>query len=288
MGIIITTLLAVTLLVFLTLGRPLARDIHSMLRSHTNYLAEVVKIADPPPAVNPDLQASFELFSRSYGFDIVLLDHRHRILRGSSASTNTAIQLSAEMIAQVDKKGIFVQNSHFNRPLIYLLPVSIPGGETGYLYLSKHFPADRAIFRFLIGLAIVGLILTLAVYPLVKSITSPLTRLTRDFEKIAAGRFDPETSSNRKDEIGELIRGYRAMSQSVNRMIISKKQLLADISHELCSPLGRIRVGTELIKEAASIEKVGKYVKNIEDDEKTCHQSGRHGRSDTGTLRSCP
>lgn len=266
MGIIITTLVAVAFLVFFTVGRPLAHDIHTMLRSHTRYLAEVIKDANQPISNNPDLTDAFDRFTRAYGFDIALFDSKHLIIGGSSSLYKTTIQVSADMFEKSDQKGIFVQSSHFSRPLIYMLPVTLSSGEPSYLYISKHFPGNKAIFGFLTGLALLGLLLTLAVYPLSKSITRPVTRMTRDLEKIAAGRFEHLPDSNRKDEIGELIRGYRSMSQSLNSMISSKKQLLADISHELCSPMARIRVGTELIKEKASGEKVHKYLTNIEND----------------------
>lgn len=266
LGIIITTLLAVTLLVFFTVGKPLAHDIHTMLRSHTRYLAEIVREARPPVARNPELARSFDRFSGAYGFDVALFDAQHHLINGSPSLDQATLQISETMFVESDSKGIFVQSSHFSRPLIYMLPVALSPTETCYLYISKHFPANTAIVGFLTGLAILGFLLTLAVYPLSKSITRPVTLLTRDLAHMAAGRFDQVPDSRRKDEIGELIRGFRAMSQSVNSMMTSKKQLLADISHELCSPMARIRMGTELIKENATGDKVAKYLNNIDND----------------------
>jgi len=262
LSIILTTLVTVTLLFFFTVGRPLARDIHAQLRNHTHYLASLVRDVTR----GPELVRAFDRFSDHYGFDIALFDHnRHKIVSSSSIK-DQKIELRDTMFDRMNEQGIFVQSSHFGRPLIYMLPVVQGSVPLEYLYITKRFPETGNSITFLSGLALIGILLTLAVYPLSKSITRPLTQLTRDLEKIAAGQFNEVPNSVRKDEVGELIRGLRAMSQSVNRMIQSKKQLLADISHELCSPLARIRVGTELIKDATVNEKSKRYLENIDND----------------------
>lgn len=266
LSIIVTTLAAVTILFYFTVGRPLARDIHAMLRSHVQYLASMIKDSDLRHEDGQILIRSLDRFTDYYGFDIVLFDRdSHRIMSSSSLKDKT-ITLTDAMIERMKQQELFVQSSHFGRPLIYMVPVVLDTKVIRYLYITKHYPENRKPLAFLSGLALIGCLLILAVYPLSKGITRPVTRLTRDLEKIAAGQFNEIPDSTRKDEIGTLIRGYRSMSQSLNIMIQSKKQLLADISHELCSPLARIRVGTELIKDISSSEKSGRYLENIEND----------------------
>lgn len=265
-GIIMATLAAVALLFFFTVGRPLAREVHAMLRSHTTYLASLVQGMETHPPDPHLLVRAFDRFNEHYGFDIALFDGDRRLIASSSSLAGQSIEITAPMINSMNRQGRYVQSSHFGRPLIYMSPVESDSHSAGYLYITRRFPENRTLVLFLGGLFLIGVLLTLAVYPLSKGITLPLTRLTQDLEKIASGQFDEVPVTSRRDEIGELIRGYRAMSQSVNQMMLSKKQLLADISHELCSPLARIRVGTELIKERAGEGKVKHYLENIEND----------------------
>lgn len=264
--VIVTTLVAVTIVFFFTVGRPLAREVHTMLRSHTLYLAGLVQDAEASDSDGQDLVTAFDRFRECYGFDIALFDHDRRPIAVTSESVFPLAPPTQAMVETMTREGLFVQSSHFGRPLIYMLPVDLGTGTPSYLYITRHFAPHRTPVLFLGGLGVIGLLLTVAVYPLSRGITGPLTRLTRDLEKIAAARFEEIPESRRKDEIGQLIRGYRAMSQSLHHMIVSKKQLLADISHELCSPLARIRVSTELIREKSSDPTTGRYLINIEND----------------------
>jgi signal transduction histidine kinase len=266
MCVIAVTLAAVTLLFFFTVGRPLAREVHTMLRSHTRYLAEQVRQADVADAGAQILVRDFDRFRQSYGFDIVLYDADHHPLAATSNLGSSLPPLTDTMTDTLRRGELFVQSSHFGRPLIYVLPVTDVEGERYVLYVSRQFPPNRTAVSFLSGLALIGLLLAAAVYPLSRWITRPLSDLTRDLERLGAGHFDELPHSDRADEIGQLIRGYRAMSQSVHQMIVSKKKLLADISHELCSPLARIRVGTELIRSKTCDPAATRYLTNIDTD----------------------
>lgn len=264
MCVIAVTLAAVTLLFFFTVGRPLARELHTMLRNHTRYLADLVRHAD---VIDTGvLVRDFDRFRESYGFDIVLYDADHHPLAATSNLGTSLPQLTDTMTSALKRGELFVQSSHFGRPLIYVLPVTAVEGRSCVLYVSRHFSPNRTPVSFLSGLALIGLLLAAAVYPLSRWITRPLSDLTRDLERLAAGHFDELPHSARADEIGQLIRGYRAMSQSVHQMIVSKKKLLADISHELCSPLARIRVGTELIRSKTFDPAAARYLMNIDTD----------------------
>jgi signal transduction histidine kinase len=266
-GIIATTLVAVSLLFFFTMGRPLAHDIHTMLRNHTRYVGALVKDSAGTSQDMRSVSASVNLYSANYGFDVAIINTNKHPLVLSPGLNEKNITLTPAMFQSMEKKGIFVQKSHFGRPLIYMFPQHLEDGTLVYIYISKHFRENRSFFPFLGGVALLGCFLIAAVYPLSRNITRPLSELSRSLTHISQGEFtDTPAESSRSDEIGQVLRVFRHMSQSVDHMIQSKKQLMADISHELCSPLARIRVGTELIREASSDEKTHRYLQHIEND----------------------
>ncbi len=57
---------------------------------------------------------------------------------------------------------------------------------------------------------------------------------------------------NRGDEFGDLARDFAAMAQQLNKTLISKEQLLRDVSHELKSPLARLQVAVALSEKTIS------------------------------------
>lgn len=266
-GIIATTLVAVSLLFFFTMGRPLAHDIHTMLRNHTRYVGALVKDTAGTSQDMKSVSASVNLYSANYGFDVAIINTNKHPVVLSPGLQEKDITLTPTMFRSMEKKGLFVQKSHFGRPLIYMFPQHLEDGTLVYIYISKHFTENRSFFPFLIGIALLGCFLIAAVYPLSRNITRPLSELSMSLSSISRGEFtDILPASSRSDEIGQVLTVFRHMSQSVDHMIQSKKQFLADISHELCSPLARIRVGTELIRDASSDEKTHRYLQNIEND----------------------
>lgn len=260
------TLLGATMVFFLTVGKPMAKHLHAMLRSHANYMESLMTdliSEDVPPA---DIEKAINRFSESYGFLAAVMDEENRMLFATATLQDRPVVINSAMREDMEQKGIFVQRSHFSQPLIYVLPLKGIPDRHLFLYLTRAFPGMQMTIPFTGGLALIAILLMLAAYPLSKSITRPISDLKAALNQISKGHFDHMPVYRRKDEIGELFRGYQEMSRSVNAMIQSKKQLLADISHELCSPLGRIRVAVELIKDSSSDERSIRYLKNIEND----------------------
>ncbi|WP_288108811.1 ATP-binding protein [Limnobacter sp.] len=88
--------------------------------------------------------------------------------------------------------------------------------------------------------------------------SSPLRKLKRAFEQAGRGelgiRIAPD--SPRKDEMGELLSGFDAMAEQIERHIKQHQTLLHDVSHELRSPLARLNMATGLARQSpANLEK---------------------------------
>ncbi|MDE2901549.1 MAG: ATP-binding protein [Chloroflexota bacterium] len=80
----------------------------------------------------------------------------------------------------------------------------------------------------------------MAVY-LARQITRPVRTLRETSEAIAQGDFSRRTGIQRTDDIGALARSFDQMSATLERNEESRRQLFADIAHELRTPLAVIR-----------------------------------------------
>ncbi|MGH8446599.1 MAG: ATP-binding protein [Solimonas sp.] len=104
----------------------------------------------------------------------------------------------------------------------------------------------------LLLLAIGVVVVSLAAWLLARRITQPIAALQDASRAIATGRLDvrvPARASARNDEIGALARDFNDMAERLQRLLDSQQQLLRDISHELRSPLARLRIATELARD---------------------------------------
>lgn len=89
---------------------------------------------------------------------------------------------------------------------------------------------------------------------LARSITRPVLDLQAATESLAAGRLDvrvPARTAVRRDELGRLASAFDSMAARIGALLRSRERLLRDVSHEIRSPLARMRLATGLAAQGA-------------------------------------
>ncbi|OHD69279.1 MAG: hypothetical protein A2W19_15940 [Spirochaetes bacterium RBG_16_49_21] len=120
-------------------------------------------------------------------------------------------------------------------------------GYTFMLFKSRSpFKWDEGYF---IVLSLLLTVILIAVYLVIRRILQPLKLLLRSVSEIAAGNLQYQAPVRSKDELGELTESFNDMKNTLKDMLKSKEKLLLDVSHELRSPLTRIKVAIEFIED---------------------------------------
>ncbi|HZP13210.1 MAG TPA: ATP-binding protein [Nevskiaceae bacterium] len=130
-------------------------------------------------------------------------------------------------------------------------------GATGKAYrwtaVSRPARGHEEHIRDLITRAFIGLLAIAAVALLAaRRITRPIHGLRTATNELASGKLEtrvPEQISRRPDELGQLGRSFNEMAERLQRLLESQRQLLRDVSHELRSPLARLRIASELARD---------------------------------------
>ena len=129
-----------------------------------------------------------------------------------------------------------------------VIPTEIGKGGIGSLnILFEKREHPRGMFA--LGLLGIGVIIAFMVIPVSRLITKRITQLRTSALKIAEGDLLYRANVKGKDEIGELGHTFNLMADKLEKMIRAGKELMANISHELRSPLTRIRLAEELLRE---------------------------------------
>ena len=108
---------------------------------------------------------------------------------------------------------------------------------------------SRSPFGFSFGwmLILVGLAVALGAYPVMRRLTLRLEALQRGVERWGAGDLSARINTEGRDEVAFLARRFNHAAERIETLMESHKSLLANASHELRSPLARIRMGLELM-----------------------------------------
>ena len=92
----------------------------------------------------------------------------------------------------------------------------------------------------------------------------PLQRLEKGVFAVRAGNLDVRLPEEGRDELAELARSFNAMTQSLKERLHARDQLLLDVSHELRSPLTRMRVAIEMAAPGSAVDSLREEVEALE------------------------
>ena len=132
------------------------------------------------------------------------------------------------------------------------VPIQVDGQRVGTLLANAqmiHGVTDTAAQDFLAqvnrsillaGMVAAAVALVLG-FLLFRQITAPLNALATASAKIAAGDLTARASVRGKDEIARVGRSFNAMADQLARSETARRNMLADIAHELRNPIGVIQ-----------------------------------------------
>jgi signal transduction histidine kinase len=126
-------------------------------------------------------------------------------------------------------------------------------GPDGGAYLFA-WDAPRAMLTahvtLLIGLLLVMCAVVFTAHTVIERLLRPLRALNEGVAKVGDGELDVALPNRTRDEFGRLTDAFNQMVARVRAMIAARDQLLLDVSHELRSPVTRLKVALELLPDS--------------------------------------
>ena len=102
----------------------------------------------------------------------------------------------------------------------------------------------------IVWILIAALIIGLVSYMLAVVLSRRIKQLRSAAQVIAGGNLSARVTIAGGDEISALAGDFNLMAQRISEMMASQQQLVSDVSHELRSPLARLRIALELAERA--------------------------------------
>ena len=134
------------------------------------------------------------------------------------------------------------------------VPVVKGGTVVGALELRTGTPAPQ-LWRVGVALGAALLVLGAAARRVSKRLARPLEHLAQTAERFGSGDLTARTGIEGlpkrwvAEEVRDVGRAFDGMADRIARVVLEQRELLAAISHELRSPLGRARIAVEIARE---------------------------------------
>jgi two-component system OmpR family sensor kinase len=169
--------------------------------------------------------------------------------------------LSAETLDEL-KKGRMT-----SRPLVGFFAIALDDVTAiPFRYLLVDWGPAGA-WRWLVALGIIVLVIAGISYPLARAIARPLERLTAAARKLRSGDLTARAGFSGRGEFVVLAEAFDDMACELERRIRGEQELLANVSHEVRTPLARIRVVLDLCdEEDASLDDVRRHLEGLAAD----------------------
>ncbi len=154
--------------------------------------------------------------------------------------------------------------------------------QSGYIWVG--FPRDRVQSRPLEGvILVVFLSIVLVVISagiLARRVTIPLERLSAAAEQVALGISPRPLAETGPRELANLARQFNEMSRQVRELLANRTLLLAGISHDLRTPLTRLRLALEMLPpNPDQMDLIQRMEGDLEEMNGLITQAGELGRS---------
>jgi signal transduction histidine kinase len=205
------------------------------------------RLLPPASRAAPELQQSVERIARHFDADISIYSPTGRRL----ASGGRPVPLP------LDRRG---ENRWFHaRGHGFVLSLVL---DDGRIVVGRHHRGLSG-WGWLVAVAALSSAVTIGAYPVVRRITRRLERLQQRVDALGRGELSARVEVEGRDEVAALARSFNRAADRIERLVQAQRDLLAGASHELRSPLARMRVAIELLAGGQRPELHAQLVRDI-------------------------
>ena len=168
--------------------------------------------------------------------------------RNNGRCEHTATSISPKLLKSAEKSGGEITDLGFFSEPRYVASekiTDIDGNEIGIVVASSPISDLATLFEsigkiYLFSAIIPLIVVFVALYIITNRLTKPLKLMSTAAKAMATGDFSKRIPVTTNDEIGDLAESFNDMTDSLSRLESMRKSFIADVSHELKTPMTTI------------------------------------------------
>ncbi len=230
---------------------------------------EPLHMADPPPGAHRHTGAAAHGFVRLpvlSDFERTLKDQVHGALGPAYAVEVSATPEAAPPAIAVPVPFFAAHElaAYQGSTRRYDVSVRLPDGAA-LLFRVTRMPEGAPLPRHLLGnLALLVLILVIVLYVAARNITRPLSELARAAHSVGRDARPQRLQERGARELRDAARAFNTMQDRLRRYLDSRARVLAAMSHDLKTPLTRLRLQVETLDNPPMQERIGRELSEME------------------------
>lgn len=202
------------------------------------FIAEMLPTGEDPVLT----QATVERFARAFHADIALYSADRRLLAAAGDQLPPPPRrgwFDNKDKDDDDDDGWFDDRER-RKPFV----IDLPDGRALVARLDAPWDGPK---RGALGyLALIAAVIGLVAYPFVRQLTRRLESLRAGVEAFGKGDLVARVPVKGRDEVAAVAKSFNAAAERIERLVGAHRALLANASHELRSPVTRLRMAMDL------------------------------------------
>ncbi|EUJ11373.1 signal transduction histidine kinase [Methylophilaceae bacterium 11] len=180
------------------------------------------------------------------------------------------INLIAQKIRERLGDETIITVNHYDIPGLW---ISFNVGQDDFWVVIPKIQVDRPFpWHWLGWAAVVGLLSLLGAYIIASRINRPLNLLVHAAERLRNGEPAPKLPEDSVEELREVSRTFNEMAESLVRLDAERTLLLAGVSHDIRTPLARLRLAVEMLSGGTGDSMKQGMIEDISDMDNIIHQ----------------
>ena len=229
--------------------------------------SDVIRLADSMIELyqTGDYQAQFEQIAIANAMCIEVRDKFERPVywkdvMGVNCIIHGNNNLCRKIIQELKKQPSGVYYGKDKNPLtnvdvlVYSCVIGEPDEPQGYLILNTALAPVSATVNILMRQLVIITLLLIVLgfifsFIISKRLAAPIVQVTKEAEQLAHGRYDIQFTGGGYDEVNRLAEMLTYASYEINRVDIMQRDLIANASHDLRTPLTMLKGYAEMIRD---------------------------------------